>query len=113
MVKRKCLCFTLHVPYIAILLHLPVTVFVRYTSYWFIVAFHHICHFTASSSVRLFCFTILFTSLSHFVSDLPLLFIASGDQVSIPLVRLLSPILNMMSILGELRSSGLLRGEQR
>ena len=77
----------------------PVTVFMCYAGYRLIVAFRHVCQFTTSSGVSLFCFTILFTSLSNFFSGLSLLSLPSGDQVSIRLDRLLSPIRNMMSTL--------------
>lgn len=51
-----------------------------YTGYCFSAAFHHICRFTASSDVRFFhCFT-LFTSVTHFISGIPIL-------VSLPMTR--------------------------
>jgi hypothetical protein len=63
--------------------------------YWFSVAFRHIYWFTASSGVTFFCFITLSTSLSHFISGLPLLYLPCGDQVSIRLGNLLSPTSNI------------------
>jgi len=45
-----------------------------YSVYCSSVALRHICRFTASSCVRFFCFIALYTSLSHFISSLPLYF---------------------------------------
>jgi len=62
-----------------------ISVFQCYTRYWFSVVFRHSCRFTASSGVKFFCFITLSTSLSHFISGLPLLLLPSGDQVIIRL----------------------------
>jgi hypothetical protein len=59
--------------------------------YWFSVTFHHICQLTASSGVRFFYFTVPSTSLSHFFSGLPLLFLPSNNQLNSHLGDLLSP----------------------
>jgi hypothetical protein len=71
-------------------LHLSISVFQCYIGYWFSVAFHHSCWFTASSGVKFFCFITLSTSVSYFISGLPLLLLASSDQVIICLGHLLS-----------------------
>jgi hypothetical protein len=74
---------------------LPITVCQGYTSYWSSGNFRHICFFTASSDSRFVCFITLSTSLSHFISGLPILFLPSADQVNIRIGRLLSPTRNI------------------
>ena len=52
--------------------------------------FRQICRFTASSDVRFFCFFNLFTSVTHFISGLIILFCLPTTRFSILIGRYLA-----------------------
>ena len=71
---------------------LTITIFQCYTGYLFL---SHFLPVYCVLGVIFFCFITLLTSLSHFISDLALLFLSPGNQVNICQGHLLSPMHNL------------------